>query len=108
MKKLKLAPNGLPLREESRKLADICKVSYHTCLNWLEGKDDGEKTIVGWMVDDLLSLMVYHSEGKPCSLREISEFTGLTHQRIEQIEKQALRKVRSHHHTKEILRELNQ
>lgn len=106
---IKKAPNGQPLRQASRELAEDCDVSFFTCLNWLEGRSVPDKTIDSWITDHLLSVMVVQQpDNHSYSLREIAEFTGLTHQRIDQIEKQALRKVRNHHHTKQIKKEMNQ
>jgi hypothetical protein len=105
---IKKAPNGQPLRQASRELAEECDVPFPTCLNWLEGRSIPDKTIDSWITDILLELMVMgQPEAKCYSLREIGNFTGLTHQRIDQIEKQALKKVRLHHHTKQIAKELN-
>ena len=104
---LKLAPTGKPLREEARDLSKKIEVSFYTCLSWIEGTSEPDKTIESWITDHLLEIMVMNQpDNHAYSLREIAEFTGLTHQRIDQIEKQALRKVRNHHHTNEIMKEI--
>ena len=105
---MKLAPNGQPIRQASRELADEIGVPALTCLSWLSGKCDPDQTIKKWVGDILLNIMALNiKEGQGHSLREIGEFTGLSYERIRQIEEQALRKVRCHHHTREIIKELS-
>jgi RNA polymerase sigma factor (sigma-70 family) len=50
----------------------------------------------------VLTLRYGLADGEPLGLRVIAKILGVTYQRIEQLEKQALRKLRAHNHLKKI------
>ena len=92
--------------EEAKELSRLTGVPRQTCRRWIDGKSTADQTIESWLVDHRLDIMrIYQKPGETFSLQAIADFTGLTRERIRQIERDALKKIRKKIHA--ITTELN-
>ncbi|MGB2194364.1 MAG: sigma factor-like helix-turn-helix DNA-binding protein [Candidatus Poseidoniaceae archaeon] len=93
-------------QEEARDLSRKTGVPIQTCRRWIDGKSTADLTIDTWITDHLLDLMrIKQKPNETFTLEEIGVFTGLTRERIRQIEKEALKKIRNKIHA--VTNELN-
>lgn len=93
-------------QEEARDLSRKTGVPIQTCRRWIDGKSTADQTIDSWIIDHLLDLMrIKQKPNETFTLEEIGDFTGLTRERIRQIEKEALKKIRNKIHA--VKNELN-
>jgi DNA-binding XRE family transcriptional regulator len=80
-------------------LARSMGVPRQTLRRWIDGKSSPDQTVKGWIVDHKLDLMrIQQKPGQSFTLQEIADFTGLTRERIRQIEHEALKKIRKKIH----------
>jgi len=85
----------MSVQREAKELSKRVGVPVQTCRRWIDGKSTADQTIDTWVTDHLLDLMRIKQEpGETFTLEQIGEFTGLTRERIRQIEGNALRKIR--------------
>ena len=92
--------------KEARELSKKTGVPVQTCRRWIDGKSTADQTIDSWITDHLLDLMrIKQKPGQVFTLEQIGKFTGLTRERIRQIEKEALKKIRKKIHA--VTNELN-
>ena len=90
----------------SVELGKAVGVTRQTAVKWITGEASPETTIKSILIDLYLNMMVAKAEpGETFTLREIAKQTGMTHERVRQIQDQALRKLRQK--TKGIQNELN-
>ena len=93
-------------QDEARELSKKTGVPIQTCRRWIDGKSTADHTIDTWITDHLLDLMRIKQEpNETFTLEEIGDFTGLTRERIRQIEMEALKKIRKKIHA--LTNELN-
>lgn len=84
--------------KRARELSEVTGYPWRTCLNWMTGTQDPwecSSHLNKELTDILLSLMAVVKAGKTHTYQEIAEFTGLTKQAVHQIERRALRKLRT-------------
>ena len=83
-------------QEEARELSRRVGVPIQTCRRWIDGKSSADHTIDTWITDHLLDLMrIKQKPNETFTLEQIGDFTGLTRERIRQIEMEALKKIRN-------------
>lgn len=79
----------------SIELGQSVGVSRQTAVKWITGESSPESTIKSMLIDLYLNMMVAKAEpGETFTLREIAHQTGMTHERVRQIQDGALRKLR--------------
>ena len=82
----------------ARELSDETGYPWRTCLNWITGYNDPwecSSHLNKELTDILLSLMAVVKSGDRHTYQEIADFTGLTKQAVHQIERRALKKLRT-------------
>ena len=82
----------------ARALSDETGYPWRTCLNWITGYNDPwecSSDLNKEVTDILLCLMAVLKRGHKHTYQEIADFTGISKQAVHQIERRALKKLRT-------------
>lgn len=95
---------GTPEWNKAQELSDLTGYKIEACYEWITGRADpfGPTSQVTKEINDLFLKACAVLNDEPRSYAEIARLTGMTKQRVEQIAKKALNKIKNHKKIKEI------
>ncbi len=98
---------GTPEWVRAKELSEETGYKIDACYEWVTGRADpfGPTSQVTKEINDLFLKVCALLNDGPQTYAEIARLTGMTKQRVEQIAKKAMNKIRNHKKIKEIIKE---